>query len=1105
LNVRGINSKINNGCLQDLIKQYDIIGLTETLSNNFDTTVFENHYILMGDDKEKLMGTYGLVFLILKNLTCSVINPTNKSTGLWAKLSNVSTGDIKIGLYYVPPENSKYWNSEAFQVIENEILDLANTTGDIIIMGDFNARTAALSDFVNLDDESTIALKERLNKDKVVNNNGKQLLDLCKTIECPIINGRYGLDGKKGDYTCYTHNGKSTIDYFLADLNTCEKVTYMEVLSFDPAYSDVHAPITMTITYTAIENEPTPKQEPKSDSVRLKWDSNTSYLYPNSFSHENIVAQRELIQQQITLRLSTTDDKAINSIYDGIKNLLYDSAKASGAIRTVKQRKSKPSQPWFDTECQEQKTIFRRICKQACAARDRKRKISAYKAYNGFINKKRKLYTKTFDDNLRDAKKHPKEFWKIINGLNGKKEETQISLENLTTHFTCLNEAEDNDTSEVTEDKENNEWVNHPFTYEEVVATLKRTKNGKACGTDELFPELIKYAPTELIKLMTDFFNLVLKTGKVPDEWARAIIHPIYKKGPKQDCNNYRGISLLNAMGKLFTAVVNRRLSRFLEGTGTIGPEQAGFRENHSTTDHILVLHSLVQMYLAANKRLYCAFVDYEKAFDTVKHALLWKKLLAVGINGKILSTIKDLYSKAKACVRVNGKHSTFFNCKTGVRQGDNLSALLFVLYINDFEEHIRRKCKGLVFAAETAKKLLSDPDTEVFLKLFVLLYADDTILLAETETDLQAALDATETYCKQWELRVNTKKTKVIIFSKGKVRKVRNFSINGTLIERVPEFCYLGTIFRYNGTFQATIKYNVDKARKALFSLFNKTAKVAMDIDTMIKLFDSMIAPILLYGCEIWGYEKLDLLEVFHRKFLRRLLQVHKRTANCMVYGELGRYEMKYVIWKRMANYWLSTQQTSNKLAHAFSSIMYKSITQYKWTNMNKKILDDCGISSVYDFPKHCRRSDVNAYLKHYLADLTQQLWHTNTENNSLCITYKLYKNTPYPEPYLKILNKNNRKFLSQFRCASLKFPHIKAKYNSEILDQCPCCYELSTPDEYHLLMKCEKFAFPRREFLGEYFSTEPSLHKFSKLMNTKNPSVLKSLSHFIGFICET
>jgi hypothetical protein len=174
-----------------------------------------------------------------------------------------------------------------------------------------------------------------------------------------------------------------------------------------------------------------------------------------------------------------------------------------------------------------------------------------------------------------------------------------------------------------------------------------------------------------------------------------------------------------------------------------LGEEQAGFRKNHSTVDHLFVLYGLIDIYVKKEKkRLFCTFVDYSKAFDIVPHIHLWKKLLSAGINGKIFKVIKSMYACAKSYVRCNNINGSSFKCNIGVRQGENLSPLLFAMYLNDLEEFLAKAYNGLTIAENLMEEYNETYDTVTYLKLFVILYADDTIILAESIPDMQAALN---------------------------------------------------------------------------------------------------------------------------------------------------------------------------------------------------------------------------------------------------------------------------------------------------------------------------------------------------------------------------
>ena len=142
-----------------------------------------------------------------------------------------------------------------------------------------------------------------------------------------------------------------------------------------------------------------------------------------------------------------------------------------------------------------------------------------------------------------------------------------------------------------------------------------------------------------MLPIYVSYFNLIFDTGIIPDTWLEGIIRPIYKKnGDPLKPENYRPITILSCFGKLFTAVLNQRLYNYLTSYEILKENQAGFRAGYSSFDHIFSLYALIELLKAKNKKLYCCFIDFRKAFDSVWRIGLWMKMLGNGINGKIFN-----------------------------------------------------------------------------------------------------------------------------------------------------------------------------------------------------------------------------------------------------------------------------------------------------------------------------------------------------------------------------------------------------------------------------------------------------------------------------------
>ena len=283
-----------------------------------------------------------------------------------------------------------------------------------------------------------------------------------------------------------------------------------------------------------------------------------------------------------------------------------------------------------------------------------------------------------------------------------------------------------------------NPILDQNFTEEETKRAIRHLKSNANCGIDDILNEYLINSTSEYFKLYTKLFNVILKCGIIPEEWSIGIIKPLYKgEGSITDPNNYRVITIIICLSKLFASVINMRLTEYVNTLDVIGPEQAGFRSGFSTNDHIFALKMLIDLFLHTKKRLYVCFVDYANAFNSVNRVLLWQKLLACQVNGNIFRVINNLYLKAKSCVSSNESVSTLFPCQVGVGQGGNLSPFLFSIYLSDPKEFLSRKCDCFNFIQNMATEFVDDAEVVVFLKIYLLLYADDTVILAETPNDL--------------------------------------------------------------------------------------------------------------------------------------------------------------------------------------------------------------------------------------------------------------------------------------------------------------------------------------------------------------------------------
>ena len=237
----------------------------------------------------------------------------------------------------------------------------------------------------------------------------------------------------------------------------------------------------------------------------------------------------------------------------------------------------------------------------------------------------------------------------------------------------------------------------------------------------------------------------------------------------------------------------------------------------------------------------------------------------------------------------------------------------------------------------------------DIYINLFTLLYADDTVLLSQSKDDLQRALTALYDYCQKWQLTVNTDKTRVVVFSRGKVRKSHSWKFGPNEIEAQEEYTY-----HYNGHFAKAIAKQVSQAKRAMYGMMAKIRQLGLPVDIQCHLFDSCVLPILLYGTEVWGFSDLKQIEVFHNHFCKHMLHLNKNTANCITLGELGRHGVDIFVKQCMLNYWARiVNGKQSKIAYItyrlFRNMYDNGHFNSKWFAHISSSLDNLGLSYLW------------------------------------------------------------------------------------------------------------------------------------------------------------
>ena len=248
-----------------------------------------------------------------------------------------------------------------------------------------------------------------------------------------------------------------------------------------------------------------------------------------------------------------------------------------------------------------------------------------------------------------------------------------------------------------------------------------------------------------------------------------------------------------------------------------------------------------------------------------------------------MVKLIRSMYQTVKLRVKGLNSLTNLLDCDVGLLQGEIMSPILFSIFLNDLEMQ------------------LSDNDNDGItidqLSLYLLLFADDAAIFSETREGLQKSLDNLEIYCNKWNLTVNVDKTKVMVFQKGGIlAQNEHWTYNNQELEIVNTFNYLGVVLSSGGSFIPAAKALADKALKSMYGLFECINNTQPPVKIKLNLFDSLVASILHYGCEVWCFISAECIERVHRKFCKWILKVKMSTNNYALYKELGRYPLSIV-----------------------------------------------------------------------------------------------------------------------------------------------------------------------------------------------------------------
>jgi len=720
-----------------------------------------------------------------------------------------------IGAVYIPPSSDIAVYDAHCKAIENIISILPNA--DTLIIGDYNLPNTRWFN------ESNGSLQ--------YTSTG-----ICtKSRQADIIYSYFN------EFNFYQHNTilnarGNTLDLLFSNLRFIHVHAALESLLSNDVF---HPPLVFSL--------PTPCVTSVTTTNITKFDFKRANFYIMKDYLNNINWDMELRDLDV--------NDAVNSVYSHLDHIIQ-SCVPSFAIS----RSSYPT--WFSKELVSIINNKRRAhFKFKCTG-----EYSDYLAFSHLRSTCKALRTKCWNKYINKTEcainNNPRAFWSFIKTTKAVKSPSYINTDNgiINNNFDIANcfadffesayRHSDADCNELELVHDLN-LMGMDITISEIFTYLNRLNLFSSPGLDGIPPVFFKSCNFIMSRILWILFNKSLSAGVFPDPWKICIVTPTFKGGDRHQVSNFRPISKQNIMPKIFENIIADKLSCLFKNI--LITEQHGFIPGRSTTTNLLLYHDYINTALENRTQVDAIYTDFSKAFDTVNHSILKKKLFSYGVGGSLLSWLQGFITNRYQLIKFNDFFSRYIEVPSGVPQGSHLGPLLFNIFINDIS------------------KVLN------YSKL--LLYADDLKIFRQVRTAvdahrLQQDLDNLNSWSITNKLHFNISKCHIVHFSRSSSVLTFTYSLNGVALTTVDEVRDLGVTFHSDLSFGRHIQLIAASAFRML-GYINRCAKFFKHAETLKLLYCTLVRSRLEYASMVWDpYQQNHnlLLERIQHRFLRSL-----------------------------------------------------------------------------------------------------------------------------------------------------------------------------------------------------------------------------------------
>ncbi len=815
--MNGVCTKLEKSYVHQLLYDYDIVSINEVKTP---LPVCLTGYKSYRSDFVG-SGARGGTVVLVKNWLSEAVFDVDTSIGdqVWMQLRNIP--GVLFGFCYIPPSDSQYYSLSAFSYMEEKLSEFRHN--GYVVVGDMNARfgknVKELVVPLNALDRGNLSYPVIDDDINVPNDNAILLSSVCTENSMVVVNNlkyeKKHFLGKKS----FRRLGAwiSEVDICMASRAMIKYIDDFSVVQRVDLPSD-HAPITLTVASTGVDlNNLLVRSSQLGDHAALYCCAGKNNLSRKPLQFKNIdkeVFCSKILQRNLSLLIENLE---VSDMECGITNALYS-------------------------------------CLQESVCRNQR---------SDEIDMQLGRWERLLND--RDDSR----VWKAIDWKGefaaGNSKASCPSSDEFKAYFEDILNPDviNHDAIETTTD------VTIPILDEQISAVeveeqIRRMHPDKACGPDGLPPGVFSLLPAQWVLAIATLFNNVFVSGTYPCSWIKAKVFTIFKKGDRNKPHNYRGISILNSMAKLFDMVLCDRLSNWFRPLR----EQAGAQKGRGCLEQIVTLRLLIDTAKRKKQKLFVMFVDFSKAYDLIPRNKLFTVLKRLGCGVVMLGALTAMYRVTQSVVG-----AALFTTSLGVRQGSPTSCLLFIIYINELVKMIRERCRP-----------------EMFLDwLHVLVLMDDTVLLSTSRANLLRKVEILDQFCKDYGMTVNNDKTKFFVVN-GEHGDEDTIHVNSLAIEHCRCYSYLGSPFTNDGSVSSAVKaHSAAKLCHVLKYVSFVTKNNDLPFVVKRRVFEAALMSAVLYGCESWVNADCKPVTKLYNWALKQMLGVRKTTSNMVCYAEVG------------------------------------------------------------------------------------------------------------------------------------------------------------------------------------------------------------------------